>query len=100
MLLLFVDSEPEPIGSGGQHPPSDLLQLPGHRRLFRVEALKRVGLYSKLFPAAEDYELLRRVSCQYELANIPDFVMDYRISLEACPFSGGSASFSIVCEFS
>jgi glycosyltransferase involved in cell wall biosynthesis len=49
--------------------------------MIRTEALMRVGLYSKHYPAAEDYELLRRIATQYDVANVPEFVMDYRISL-------------------
>lgn len=48
--------------------------------MFRVEALRKVGVYDKTYAAAEDYELLRRIATQYELANIPECLLSYRIS--------------------
>jgi glycosyltransferase involved in cell wall biosynthesis len=48
--------------------------------LFRGEVLARLGPYSLEFPAAEDYEFLRRISPHVVLANVPDFLLDYRIS--------------------
>lgn len=49
--------------------------------MMRVEALQQVGLYSQDYPAAEDYELLRRISTHYDLANIPKCLHSYRISI-------------------
>jgi len=49
--------------------------------LFRGDAMARVGAYSLEYPAAEDYEYLRRaVAGQIRLANVPDILLDYRIS--------------------
>lgn len=48
--------------------------------LIKSEALKAVGLYSTDFPAAEDYELMRRIGTQFDLANIPECLVHYRIS--------------------
>ena len=48
--------------------------------VFRVDALRSVGLYSENYPAAEDYELLRRVAMKYDLANVPEFLLAYRVS--------------------
>ncbi len=48
--------------------------------MIRVEALRTVGLYSQDYPAAEDYELLRRIGTCFELANIPECLLHYRIS--------------------
>jgi glycosyltransferase involved in cell wall biosynthesis len=48
--------------------------------LFRGEVLARLGPYSLDFPAAEDYEFLRRNLPQLVVANVPDFLLDYRIS--------------------
>jgi hypothetical protein len=49
--------------------------------LFRRDAMARVGPYSLEYPAAEDYEYLRRaVAGQIRLANVPDILLDYRIS--------------------
>jgi glycosyltransferase involved in cell wall biosynthesis len=48
--------------------------------MIRAEALRRVGFYSGDYPAAEDYELLRRIATQFELANLPEILLDYRLS--------------------
>jgi glycosyltransferase involved in cell wall biosynthesis len=48
--------------------------------LFRGEVLERLGPYSLDYPAAEDYEFLRRISSRAVVANVPDFLLDYRIS--------------------
>jgi glycosyltransferase involved in cell wall biosynthesis len=48
--------------------------------VIRADVLVRVGAYSEKYPAAEDYEFIRRISAQVELANIPDYLLDYRIS--------------------
>jgi GT2 family glycosyltransferase len=49
--------------------------------VLRVEALRRVGVYNENYAAAEDYELLRRIATKYDLANIPECLLSYRISL-------------------
>lgn len=48
--------------------------------MMRCEALKEVGLYSTDYPAAEDYELMRRIGAQYDLANIPYCLVHYRVT--------------------
>ena len=48
--------------------------------VFRVDALRAVGIYSEKYPAAEDYELLRRVGAKYDLANLPECLLAYRVS--------------------
>lgn len=48
--------------------------------LMRADVAARVGPYSLQFRAAEDYEFMRRISPQVELANVPDYLLDYRIS--------------------
>lgn len=50
--------------------------------VFRVDALRSVGVYSEDYPAAEDYELLRRVATKYDLANLPEFLLAYRVSTQ------------------
>ena len=50
--------------------------------VFRVDALRSVGVYSENYPAAEDYELLRRVGTKYDLANVPEYLLAYRISAQ------------------
>lgn len=49
--------------------------------MVRTQALRVSGLYSSEFPAAEDYELLRRMSTQFEFANLPECLLDYSISM-------------------
>lgn len=48
--------------------------------MLRVDALRHVGIYDEDFTAAEDYELLRRIATRYDLANIPECLLSYRIS--------------------
>ena len=50
--------------------------------MIRCDVLKNVGLYSMKYPVAEDYELLRRIAAQYDLANIPECLVHYRVSPE------------------
>ena len=49
--------------------------------MVRTRALREAGLYSHDYPAAEDYELLRRMSKSFELANLPEFLLDYSVSM-------------------
>jgi GT2 family glycosyltransferase len=48
--------------------------------MLRADVLKQVGPYSLNYPVAEDYELFRRISQQYALANIPSVLVDRRLS--------------------
>ena len=48
--------------------------------MIRTDVLKDVGLYSEAYKAAEDYELLRRIGARYKLANVPEVLVQYRIS--------------------
>lgn len=54
--------------------------VPHASSMIRVEAFRRVGLYSVNYPVAEDYELLRRIGLHYDLTNLPEFLVHYRIS--------------------
>jgi glycosyltransferase involved in cell wall biosynthesis len=49
--------------------------------MMRTDALRACGLYSPSYPAAEDYELLRRLSQRFDLANLPEFLLDYSLSM-------------------
>ena len=49
--------------------------------MMRTQALRACGLYSTSYPAAEDYELLRRLSKRFDLANLPEFLLDYSLSM-------------------
>jgi glycosyltransferase involved in cell wall biosynthesis len=48
--------------------------------LFRADALASAGPYSPDYPAAEDYEFLRRITPRLLIANVPEVLVDYRIS--------------------
>jgi glycosyltransferase involved in cell wall biosynthesis len=48
--------------------------------LMRTQVLSAVGLYSTTFRAAEDYELLRRIMTRFDVANVPEYLLDYRLS--------------------
>jgi hypothetical protein len=42
--------------------------------------LREVGLYSENYPVAEDYELFRRITRRFPIANIPAVLVDRRLS--------------------
>jgi len=46
--------------------------------LMRADAFRAIGGYSPDIIAADDYELLMRMSCRARLANLPDVVLLYR----------------------
>lgn len=48
--------------------------------MLRASVLREVGEYSLKYYAAEDYDLLRRIARRYDVANIPEYLIDYRIS--------------------
>jgi glycosyltransferase involved in cell wall biosynthesis len=50
--------------------------------MIRADALRAVGLYSERYEAAEDYELFRRISARFAIANIPQILVDICISPE------------------
>lgn len=47
--------------------------------MFRCSVLRETGLYSADYPAAEDYELMRRILRKHEMANLDECLLDYRI---------------------
>ena len=49
--------------------------------MMRAQALRARGLYSMSYPAAEDYEMLRRMSKRFDLANMPEFLLEYSLSM-------------------
>jgi glycosyltransferase involved in cell wall biosynthesis len=75
----------------GEHttPPTDPRKL--HERIFfnhtvahstcmlRTSVFLRLGLYSERYPAAEDYELTRRIAKHSKIANLPECLVDYRV---------------------
>lgn len=48
--------------------------------MIRTDVLRTVGLYSERYPVAEDYELLRRMAEKFAVTNIPQALVDYRMS--------------------
>ncbi len=67
----FPPVEPEPIrsslfyGLAFKHPAM----------MFRASLLRRIGLYSPNYDAAEDYDLVRRAARVADLANLPQVLM-------------------------
>ena len=55
--------------------------------MVRTKALRASGPYSNEYPAAEDYELLRRMSARFKLANLPEYLLDYTISMSGVSMS-------------
>lgn len=48
--------------------------------MVRAEVFKTVGLYRQSYYAAEDYELVRRIAAHYDIGNLPEYLIEYRIS--------------------
>ncbi len=46
----------------------------------RSDVLRSLGLYSQAYRAGEDYELVRRILTRHDIANLPEYLLDYRIS--------------------
>ena len=55
--------------------------------LIRADAFHAVGPYSVDYPAAEDYELYRRIATRYALANVPELLIDIRKSIHGISLS-------------
>lgn len=55
--------------------------------MIRTDALRAVGLYSERYRAAEDYELFRRISAKFAIANIPEVLVDICISRDGISLS-------------
>jgi glycosyltransferase involved in cell wall biosynthesis len=49
--------------------------------MLRAQVLRRAGIYSENYPFGEDYELLRRMATQFDVANLPEYLVDYTISM-------------------
>ena len=48
--------------------------------MVRAGVFRKLGGYSPTYYAAEDYELIRRIASHYDVTNIPEYLIDYRIS--------------------
>lgn len=46
----------------------------------RSDVFRNLGLYSEAYRAGEDYELVRRILTHHDVANLPEYLLDYRIS--------------------
>jgi hypothetical protein len=49
--------------------------------MVRSRVLRKVGLYDQNYPLGEDYELLRRMAGEFDLANLPEYLVDFTISI-------------------
>jgi glycosyltransferase involved in cell wall biosynthesis len=56
------------------------LCVPHPTWLARTVVFTTVGLYDPQYRAAEDYELLRRIDARFNIANLPEYLLDYRLS--------------------
>jgi glycosyltransferase involved in cell wall biosynthesis len=56
--------------------------------MFRVSALQDVGLWDESLYTAEDYDLFCRLARRYDLANIPEYLVGYRLSCSGISISG------------
>ncbi len=54
--------------------------------MMRAEALRSLGGYREAFFAAEDHDLWLRASERFELANLPEILLRYRIHTRALSF--------------
>jgi glycosyltransferase involved in cell wall biosynthesis len=49
--------------------------------MVRARVLREIGLYDPRYPLGEDYELLRRLATRFDVANLPEYLVDYTISM-------------------
>lgn len=55
-----------------------------HTSMFiRTEALRQVGLYREKYERSEDYDLAFRMSKRFNVANLPDVLVDYMVHDES-----------------
>ena len=48
--------------------------------MLRAQVFREAGLYSELYPSAEDYELLCRLAGRYRMANLPRYLIRYTLA--------------------
>lgn len=48
--------------------------------MIRRSALDEVGVYDERYPRCQDYDLWLRMAARFEIANLPEDTLDYRIS--------------------
>jgi glycosyltransferase involved in cell wall biosynthesis len=54
--------------------------IPHPSWLVRTDVFSAVGLYAPEYRAAEDYDLLLRIAALFNVASVPEFLLDYRLS--------------------
>ncbi len=59
--------------------------------MFRVSALQDIGLWNKSLRTGEDYDVFCRLVRRYDLANIPEYLVDVRLSRGGLTLSGTNA---------
>jgi len=55
--------------------------------MFRRECIERVGAYRESFEFSQDYDLFLRISEQYRIANVPQYLYKHRYSARQISFS-------------
>jgi glycosyltransferase involved in cell wall biosynthesis len=48
--------------------------------MVRARVFAELGLYSEKYAAAEDYEFIRRTAVRHDVANLPEYLVEYRLS--------------------
>jgi glycosyltransferase involved in cell wall biosynthesis len=48
--------------------------------MIRSEIFRMLGLYAERYRAGEDYELVRRIAVGHDIANLPEYLLHYRLS--------------------
>jgi glycosyltransferase involved in cell wall biosynthesis len=56
--------------------------------MFRVSALQAIGAWDESMHTGEDYDLFCRLARRYDLANIPEYLVDYRLSRGGISLTG------------
>lgn len=51
--------------------------------MFRAECIEKVGLYREEFKLSLDYDLMLRISEVYDVANIPEFLYQWRLNTKS-----------------
>jgi glycosyltransferase involved in cell wall biosynthesis len=80
-------NQPPPTPSGVRNKMFFNSPIINASSLIRTEAFRAVGPYSVDYPAAEDYELYRRIATRYDLDNLPELLIDIRESIHGISLS-------------
>ena len=52
----------------------------------RAAVFRDIGFYNTSYETAQDYDFLRRLAKKHKMANIPEYLLDYRISQKGISF--------------